>query len=318
MPQHQIVTLTLNPAIDKSTVVDQFVPEQKLRCAAPRFDAGGGGINVSRGIKKLGGNSLAIFTAGGASGQLLGNLVKAEGIDYQAIETKEWTRENFTVTEQLTNAQYRFGMPGTPMSQSEIDACLDALRAKAPAYVVGSGSLPPGVPDDFYAQVAAITKKMGARFILDTSGAPLQAACNEGVFLLKPNIGELCKLVGMDDLDTNQVDDAARQVIGQGGCEVVVVSLGPMGAIWVTKNACEHIPAPPVKKLSTVGAGDSMVAGMTWSLAQNKNFGEMARMGVACGSAATMNAGTQLFRPEDAQKLLGWLNQYAQKYQLPT
>lgn len=313
---HQIVTLTLNPAIDKSTVVDQLVAEQKLRCESPRFDAGGGGINVSRGIQKLGGSSLAVFTAGGASGALLGELVKTESIDYQAIPTQNWTRENFTVTEKSTNAQYRFGMPGAALSQSEIDACLDALRAQAPAYVVGSGSLPPGVADDFYAQVAVVSKKMGARFILDTSGAPLQAACNEGVFLLKPNIAELCKLVGVENLETDQVDDAARQIIGRGGCEVVVVSLGPMGAIWVTKNECEHIPAPPVKKLSTVGAGDSMVAGMTWGLAQNKSFGQMARMGVACGSAATMNAGTQLFKPEDATKLLGWLNQYADKYRL--
>ena len=313
---HQIVTLTLNPAIDKSTVVDQLVAEQKLRCESPRFDAGGGGINVSRGIQKLGGSSLAVFTAGGASGALLGELVKAESIDYQVIPTQNWTRENFTVTEKSTNAQYRFGMPSASLSQSEIDACLDALRAQTPAYVVGSGSLPPGVADDFYAQVAVVSKKIGARFVLDTSGAPLQAACNEGVFLLKPNISELCKLVGVANLETDQVDDAARQIIGRGGCEVVVVSLGPMGAIWVTKDECEHIPAPPVKKLSTVGAGDSMVAGMTWGLAQNKSFGQMARMGVACGSAATMNAGTQLFKPEDATKLLGWLNQYADKYRL--
>jgi 6-phosphofructokinase 2 len=302
----KIVTLTINPAVDKSTNIDRLIPEQKLRCDAPRFDAGGGGINVSKAIKRLGGESTAIFTVGGPSGQILRDLVSQEGIDCEVIETKGWTRENFIIAETSTNAQYRFGMPGASLSEAETQAVLDALSSSEADYIVASGSLPPQMDDNFYEKVAAISKKMGARLILDTSGEPLRAACDEGVFLLKPNIGELQTLVGAKDLQMDEVDEAARTLIGDGKCEVVIVSMGPKGAILVTKDLCEHVPAPPVQKRSTVGAGDSMVAGMTWALTQELSYSEMLRWGVACGSAATMNEGTQLFLRADVERLLEW------------
>lgn len=305
-----ITTLTVNPAIDKSTVIDRLIPEQKLRCDPPRFDAGGGGINVSKAIRRLGGKSLAIFTAGGPSGQLLADLVKQEQIDAKIIETNEWTRENFVVAETSTNAQYRFGMPGAALTEAETQAVLDALELSGANYVVASGSLPPEMDVNFYEKVAAISKKIGARLVLDTSGEPLRAACDEGVFLLKPNIGELEALVGTTNLQMDDVDDAARSLIGDGKCEVVIVSMGPKGAILVTKDLCEHIPAPPVQKRSTVGAGDSMVAGMTWALTQGLSYPEMLRWGVACGSAATMNEGTQLFLRADVERLLEWFKRF--------
>lgn len=305
-----IVTLTVNPAVDKSTVIDRLIPEQKLRCDAPRFDAGGGGINVSKAIKRLGGKSLALFTAGGLPGQLLADLVKQEQIDAKIIETEQWTRENFVVSETSTNAQYRFGMPGAALSEAETQAILEALEQSEADYIVASGSLPPQMDVNFYEKVAAISKNIGARLILDTSGEPLRAACDEGVFLLKPNIGELEALVGTTNLEIDDVDDAARSLIGDGKCEVVIVSLGPKGAILVTKDLCEHIPAPPVQKRSTVGAGDSMVAGMTWALTQGLTYPDMLRWGVACGSAATMNEGTQLFLRADVERLLEWLKRF--------
>ncbi len=305
-----IVTLTVNPAVDKSTVIDRLIPEQKLRCDPPRFDAGGGGINVSKAIKRLGGKSLAIFTAGGLSGQLLADLVKQEQIDAKIIETEEWTRENFVVAETSTNAQYRFGMPGAALNEAETLAILEALEQSKADYIVASGSLPPKMDTNFYEKVASIAKKIGSRLILDTSGEPLKAACDEGVFLLKPNIGELEALVGASKLETDDVDDAARTLIGEGKCEIVIVSLGPKGAILVTKDLCEYIPAPPVQKRSTVGAGDSMVAGMTWALTQKLSYPEVLRWGVACGSAATMNEGTQLFLRADVERLLEWLKRF--------
>lgn len=306
----KIVTLTVNPSIDKSTHIDRLIPEQKLRCDTPRFDAGGGGINVSKAIKRLGGKSTAIFTAGGPSGQMLQSLLKQEEIAVQVIETEQWTRENFIVAENSTNAQYRFGMPGTALTATETAAFLTTLENSQANYVVASGSLPPQMDDNFYEKVAAISKKMGARLILDTSGEPLRAACDEGVFLLKPNIGELEVLVGTKNLQMDDVDDAARTLIGDAKCEVVIVSLGPKGAILVTKDLCEHVPAPPVQKRSTVGAGDSMVAGMTWALTQELSYSEMLRWGVACGSAATMNEGTQLFLRADVERLLDWLKRF--------
>ncbi len=303
----QILTLTLNSAIDKSTTIDRLVPEQKLRCAIPRFDAGGGGINVSKAIKRLGGDSLAIFTAGGLTGELLKRLLKQENIDFEAIETQEWTRENFMVTETSTNAQYRFGMNGPVLSEAEKQAFLDKIETIKPKYIVASGSLPPQMEVNFYEKIAFLCKKINSKFILDTSGEPLRAACDEGIFLLKPNIGELCALVGVENLEMDDVDEAAKTLIGRGKCEKVVVSLGQKGALLVTDTLVKYIPAPTVQKKSTVGAGDSMVAGMTWAMAQSKSDVEMVCWGVACGSAATMNEGTQLFQKADAERLYEWI-----------
>lgn len=311
---NKIVTLTINPAIDKSTKFSGLVAEQKIRCEEPRFDAGGGGINVSKAIARLGGKSLAVFTAGGASGQLLEDLVIKESIDYQVVKTKNWTRESFTAVDTVTNSQYRFGMPGAELSREESDEILLKIEQLRPKFLVASGSLSPKIGDDFYEKVAAVSRKIGSKLIIDTSGEPLKRAIDEGVFLLKPNVSELAKLVGAETLEMEEVDDAARDIISKGGCEIVVVSLGPQGAMLVTKDFCEHIPAPPVQKKSTVGAGDSMVGGMVWALSTGKTLQEMLRWGVACGSAATMNEGTQLFKNEDAQKLYGWLQNYSKKY----
>ena len=311
---NKIVTLTINPAIDKSTKFSGLIAEQKIRCEEPRFDAGGGGINVSKAIARLGGKSLAVFTAGGASGQLLEDLVVKESIDYQVVKTKNWTRESFTAVDTITNSQYRFGMPGAELSREESDEILLKIEQLQPEFLVASGSLSPKIGDDFYEKVAAVSRKIGSKLIIDTSGEPLKRAIDEGVFLLKPNVSELAKLVGAETLEMDEVDDAARDIISKGGCEIVVVSLGPQGAMLVTKDFCEHIPAPPVQKKSTVGAGDSMVGGMVWALSTGKTLQEMLRWGVACGSAATMNEGTQLFKNEDAQKLYGWLQNYSKMY----
>jgi 6-phosphofructokinase 2 len=135
---------------------------------------------------------------------------------------------------------------------------------------VASGSLPPGLPIDFFARIARTAKIMGAKFILDTSGEPLSLAANEGVYLLKPNLGELSNLAGVEAIETDGVEKYGRQIIEKGNCEVVVVSLGPGGAMLVTKDKSMHVPAPTVRKRSTVGAGDSMVAGMVLSLARGK------------------------------------------------
>jgi 6-phosphofructokinase 2 len=310
----KIATLTLNPALDKSTQTERLVPEQKLRCAALRIDAGGGGINVSKGIRKLGGRSAAVFPAGGANGRVLRELLEKNGIETGVVETPGETRENFSVTESGTNLQYRFTLPGVPLTEALADACLERIAALKPAWLVASGSLPPGLPETYYEKVAAFAKRIDARFVLDTSGPALQAAADEGLYLLKPNLGELSALVGVESLEMNQVDDAALEIIRQGKCEVVIVSLGPQGALLVTKDGYEHIPAPVVPKQSTVGAGDSMVAGMVWALSEGKSFREMAQTGVACGSAATMNKGTELFYPEDARRLLAWIQEYGEKY----
>lgn len=310
----KIATLTLNPALDKSTSVDRLVPEQKLRCTPQQVDAGGGGINVSKGLAKLGGHSTAVFPAGGDTGKKLVSLVESEGIAVRVIELQEDTRENLSVLETSTNMQFRFTLPGISLTEAQADNCLDTLLALEPDLIVASGSLPPGLPDTYYKKIAQKARETGVKLILDTSGKPLHEAVKEGVFLLKPNLHELCALSGVDNLEMNQVDDAALAIIEEGKCDIVVVSLGPQGALLVTKEGFEHIPAPMVRKKSTVGAGDSMVAGMVYGLATGMSYREMAQLGVACGSAATQQEGTKLFNPEEARRLFSWIQTYGERY----
>jgi 6-phosphofructokinase 2 len=313
-----IVTVTLNPAVDKSTTTDKLIPEKKLRCSEMVVEAGGGGINVSKAIKKLGGDSHAIFPSGGINGKILEQSLTAQQISFTALPVETQTRENIVVTETSTNAQYRFVLPGTELNQTFVDSlhdCISKLRP-LPEIIVASGSLPPGISEDFYAELGRFAKQLNVKYIVDTSGHPLHLAAQEGVFLLKPNLAELSKLVGKETLELHEVDDAAMEVVRRGQCKVIVVSLGPSGALLVTKNGYEHVPAPSVKKMSTVGAGDSMVAGMCWMLSQGKSWREVVRFGVACGTASTMNPGSQLFEVEKVKYLYAWINKYAEKYKL--
>lgn len=156
----KIVTLTLNPAIDKSTTVKTIVPDKKLKCSNPVFEPGGGGVNVSRAIKKLGGNSTAIYVAGGYSGKFYQHLLNNEGIESCVIEIEGHTRENMIVVDESSKLQYRFGMPGPALKNEEWQKCLDILeKSSGVEYIVASGSLPDGVPEDFFARLAAVSKK---------------------------------------------------------------------------------------------------------------------------------------------------------------
>lgn len=303
MKTYDIVTLTVNPALDKSARFSGLIPEQKIRCESPRYDAGGGGINVSKAIARLGGNSLSVFTSGGSPGEKLEELIQQENIENIAIATKNWTRENFIAFETITKAQYRFGFPGTALSQTEIATITQTIKELKTKFLVLSGSLNEGLPTDFYQKIAEIAKTSGAKVIVDTSGEALKKVLETGVYLIKPNIGELAKLIGVERLERNEVELAAKKLIETGSTEIVVVSLGAEGAILVTKDQTEFVKALNVEKKSTVGAGDSMVGAMVWALSQYKPMKEVIQWGVSCGSAATMNEGTQLFKAEDAKML---------------
>ncbi|TGE25927.1 1-phosphofructokinase family hexose kinase [Hymenobacter aquaticus] len=306
-----IVTLTLNPTVDKSTTADKIIPDQKIRCAAPKFEPGGGGINVSRALKRLGSDSVAVFPVGGPSGTLLRELLAQEQIQQQPVETGSRTRENFIVVDESTGQQYRFGMPGMPLSAEEQQQILATLRGlpAVPNFLVISGSLPPGVEPEYLVRIVRAAKELGSKVVVDTSGPALHQVLAEGVYLAKPNVGELSKMAGADELDNEAVTEAARKLVREGSCEIVVVSLGPQGACVVAKDVVDHVPAPAVKKRSTVGAGDSMVAGLVHGLATGLTVRETVRLGVACGTAATMNPGTELFRKEDVDRLYRWLRQ---------
>lgn len=300
----KIITITFNPAIDKSATVLSMVPEKKLRCSDPAYEPGGGGINVARAIKNLGGAATAAYMAGGYTGKAFTQLLNKEAIDSIVTEIQENTRENLIILERATNQQYRFGMPGPSILEQEWRECLAHIeQADELAFIVVSGALPYSIPVSIYTEIAAIARSKNAKLIVDTSGDALTEAVQAGVYLIKPNLGELSSLVNKEELNIERVDDVAREVIKNGKCEVVVVSMGAAGAMLVTRELTIHLMPPAVKIKSTVGAGDSMVAGIVLSLSQNKSITEAARYGVACGTAATLNAGTELCRKEDADQL---------------
>ncbi|MFW6237507.1 MAG: 1-phosphofructokinase family hexose kinase, partial [Desulfosudaceae bacterium] len=206
--------MTLNPAIDKSTSIAHVTAERKLYCQPPQFEPGGGGVNVSRAIKKLGGESLLLYPAGGLTGKMLQNLLDREDLHHRSFPIGGLIRESLVVLEESTGRQYRFGMPGPEFQKQEWEQFLTALSAvdPAPAYLVASGSLPPGVPPDFYARVARIGKDRGAKVIIDVAGDAMKRALEEGVYLIKPNVREFRELVGKDIKEEAQIKVEARKL----------------------------------------------------------------------------------------------------------
>lgn len=295
----KIVTLTVNPTIDKSTSVDTVASEIKMRCDVPKFDPGGGGINVSRAVKKLGGESTAIYTAGGGTGAMLTDLLQAENIVTIPIEIADLTRENLTVYENGTGLQFRFGMPGPKLSEHEWQRCLDVVFAEEADYIVASGSLTPDIPIDFYQQLAQRAKNTTSRVIVDTSGKALEACAKAGVFLLKPNLHELEILSGQKFTSETRQIEIAQELIRDGMAEVFVISMGSSGALFISADEAVKMRPPVVPIQSKVGAGDSMVGGIVWALAEGHSLHNAVRYGIAAGSAAVMTAGTELCRKAD-------------------
>jgi 6-phosphofructokinase 2 len=299
-----IATVTLNPALDKSSSVDQVLAEHKLRCSDPAYEPGGGGLNVSRAIRNLGGDSLALWTSGGPPGQLLHQLIDESGIRHEALPVSGMTRENLAIYERSSGLQYRFNMPGSPMKGDEVEGVCARVASldPSPDYLVLSGSLPPEAGDDLYAQIIASTPET-TRVILDTSGPPLQHALDRGVFLVKPNLRELEQAERRSFETEGDMIDAMRRCVDGGRAEVMVVSLGAGGALLVTADQAENIRSPTVPIRSKVGAGDSMVAGLTISLARGLSLVKAAQFGVAAGAAAVMTSGSQLCTREDTERL---------------
>lgn len=300
-----VLTFTPNPAIDASTTVDRVIAERKLRCRPPRFDPGGGGINVARVIRRLGGDATALFLSGGPTGELLRQLLDRDGVASRTVHCDQWTRENFTVVEESSGRQFRFGMPGPEVTATEWKEVLALLRgwAPTPQFVVASGSLPPGAPVDAFAQIARIVKERGSRLVLDTSGHALANGIKAGVYLVKPNLRELAELAGGKLADEEEVKAAARSIIERGWSEVVVVSLGARGAFLLTAAGCEQIIAPIVHASSRVGAGDSMVGAIVLALVRGWSLNEAVRFGAAAGAAAVMQPGTELCHRADVERL---------------
>jgi len=304
----KILTVTLNPALDKSTEVDTVKTDRKLRCEPPKFEPGGGGINISRAIQLLGGQSTAFYTKGGATGDLYSTLLEEEGIQQKPIEIDGMTRENLVVFEQSKEELYRFGMPGAALEEKEWQKVLTTVeQQKNIDYVAASGSLPPGAPSDFYLKLAKSAKEIGARFVLDTSREPLKKAFKAPIFLLKPNLKELDGITGEKLEHIEDQEAAAQKIVAEHTIENLLLSLGASGALLVRKEGIQRFHAPSVPKKSTVGAGDSMLGAVLFGLANDYSFPDAVQLGIACGSAAIKTSGTALFKPEEAKKLHDYL-----------
>jgi len=300
-----IVTLTLNPAIDESTSVAHLISERKLRCSQPHREPGGGGINVSRVLHRLGDDAPAVFPAGGPAGGLLDQLLEAEGVPRRLVRIEAWTRENLNVLEASSGRQYRFCMPGPELSAADVGRCVAALRGNGPApiFVIASGSLPPGVDPSFYADLACRVQEWGGRLVLDASGEALRQAVARGVYLLKPSLREFQELTGSPGADESRLQELARDLVAGGGCEVLVLSLGSGGALWASSAGAGRVAAPAVPVASGVGAGDSMVAGIVHALSGGRAVGEAVRYGVAAAAASVIQPGTALCRKQDVERL---------------
>lgn len=304
-PAGTVLCLTMNPSVDVSTHAPRVVPADKLRCGPAQREPGGGGLNVARVIHRLGGHCTAIYPAGGPSGAWLDGHLSDAGLPLKRIPIAGETRESFTVQAQDSGLEYRFVLPGPTLSEPEWQACLEAIDAlpQAPAFVVASGSLPPGAPPDFYARVAERARRRGVRVILDSSGVALREGLRQGVFLVKPNLRELGELLGESLEDPARWRPAAQQLIDAGQADVVALSLGERGAFLVTRSEAWQAPALPITLASSVGAGDSFVGAMAWALQAGHRLPEAFAWGVAAGSAALITPGTGLCRVEDIHRL---------------
>lgn len=297
-----ITTITLNPSIDQSFSVARVIAERKLLGENLRLDPGGGGINVARVVSRLGGETRAWWSAGGENGRHLAQLLDRESVPHTAVPIAGEVRQNLVIRDRSTGEQYRFGLEGPTLSELELQDWCRCIREQSAAYVVFSGSLPGATSAaEFKRLLGAVPR--GAQLIVDTKQEALRAALEFGVYLIKPNHHELEQLVERELCDDQQLVEAAREIIGRGGARVVVVSLGRGGALYITADRGERLIAPAVPIRSKVGAGDSMVGGITYALQQGRSLSEAVRLGIAAGSATVMNEGTELCRREDVERL---------------
>ncbi len=294
-----ILTIALNPTIDISSNVSRIQPTRKMRTFNQRRHAGGGGVNVARVIVELGGKPELLLMSGGATGALLEDTLATLPIQLHVAHILQSTRIAFMVHEDETNLEYRFVPEGPEVTSEELARTFELLEHFDGNFVVASGSLPRGAPLETYAEMAKIAARKNARFILDTSGEPLRMTlAATKVFLFKPSIGELEKLVGRR-LDEQGVADAAMSFVKNGQADYVTVTMGSEGALMASAAGLMRLPARHVVVRSAVGAGDSFIGALVWFLTEGKTMEEAFRFGAAAGAAAVMTSGTELCRRAD-------------------
>ena len=294
-----IVTLTPNPSIDRAVLIDALRRGEVHRATSSRIDPGGKGVNVSRALAAQGGATVAVLPSGGPEGHLLEELLDAAGVGYVSVPVDGSVRMNISVLEP-DGTTTKLNEPGPDLSAAEVEALLTTTleRADGAQWAVGCGSLPPGASTDLYAGLVSRVRERGGRVAIDSSGAPFAAAVAAKPHLIKPNHEELAELVEHDLPTLGHVRDAARELVA-GGIDVVAVSLGGDGALLVTADECAHARATITAPLSTVGAGDCMLAGLLHGLSTGLDPADALMTGVTWGAAAVTLPGSRVPAPED-------------------
>jgi 6-phosphofructokinase 2 len=300
----EIATLTMNPTVDVTLEVDRVVHTHKMRGRNELHAPGGGGINVARVFVRLGGNARCYYLSGGPMGVALDGLLDLHQLVRTRIPIAGETRISTVVHERESGKEYRFLAEGPTVSETEWQACLEAVDKARCDYLVASGSLPKGVPDDFFARVAATANKRGIRFVLDSSGSALALGlAGGGVFIVKPSLGELRALTGQSLATDEAIASAAAAIVSRGEAENVAVTMGRDGALLATKAGIRRLPALHVPTASAVGAGDSFLAAMVHAFAAGRDTEEAFRFGIAAGAAAVLRPGTDLAAAADIERL---------------
>lgn len=298
----RLITLTLNPALDLAAEADAVMPTHKIRMHHEHADPGGGGINVARVLHELGGDALAVLAAGGATGRVLEEMLDEAGVKRRSVPIQGRTRVSLNVQDRKSGLEYRFVPEGPTLTGAEWQAVLAVLEEVEGDWLIASGSLPHGVPDDAYAQVARIAARRGQPFVLDTSGAALKAALDQGgIELVKPSLSELEHLLDRDLKDPAEQDAHAMALVRRGSARLVALTLGRDGALLATPEGVVRMPAMDVPVTSTVGAGDAFLAATTLALARGATPSDALAWGTAAGATAIACAGTARLRRTDVE-----------------
>lgn len=290
-----IYTVTLNPALDKTVEIRGLVVDGVNRIGQMRTDPGGKGINVSKVIQKLGGESMASGILGGNTGRAILTALEEMGLScfFQFVEGE--TRTNIKVVDPVNHTNTDINEPGVTVSEEILNGLLEEVlgKLKENDIVVLSGSLPKGAPQDTYRTWVKACRGKGAKVILDADGALLKAGLEASPYLIKPNHHELSALMGRTMSEPEELAEAARELMGQYGIRKIVVSMGGAGALYVTQEQTVYAEGLKVPVGSTVGAGDSVVAALAVAEERGLSLEETVRLSTATGAANVMCSGTQ-------------------------
>ncbi len=305
----RILSLTLNPALDIAASVDKIVIGPKLRCEGGQFSAGGGGVNASRAIRILGGDSTCFVAVGGAIGALLVEQLRKIDIDPVLFETNGQTRQNIAVHEAHTNQQLRVVLPGPVWGEAcNRDIVPRILEHITPdTWVIASGSLPDGLPVDFYQHLNAAVVNAGARLVLDTSNRVLEASVSGAGLpyeILRMDLLEAEELAGKPFANKCEQADFAQKLVNDGVAGMAILARGADGSIFATKERrfMVHPPATPVD--SKVGAGDSFVGALTLALSQGQPLQQAGILATSAAASAVQTPAGELCVPEMVADLM--------------